>query len=326
VRFKSIKKILFIRSDRLGEFLLSLPAIKLVKNNYPEAQVYLLAKKDNIELVRNIDFVDYFLEYKDSSFSGYLGGFKLARLLTKECIDCVVMLNPRKDFHLAAYLARVPFRVGYDRKWGWCLTKKIEDKKALVQKHEAEYNIDLVSLICDKVSIPQVELPVDRERQKEALQKFVKPGEKFVVIHPFTSNFFKGVEPVFWVELAKRLQAKGESKLLIIGTADEQKQALALERKLNAKNLVGKLPISTTAALLKDHCSCFVGLDSGPMHLASLLGVPVVGLFKVSNPKRWGPSGKPSLVIKEPTQDGFIRRIDDIVSFVVSQSDKTDKK
>jgi ADP-heptose:LPS heptosyltransferase len=129
---KEIKNFLFIRSDRLGEFLLSLPAIKLVRINYPQSKIYLLARKENIKLIKDIYFIDYFLEYKEDIFESYKGAFELSNsILKKENIDCVISLNPKKAFHFASFLAKVPLRVGYDRKWGFCLNRKIKDKKYL---------------------------------------------------------------------------------------------------------------------------------------------------------------------------------------------------
>ena len=138
-----IERIFIIRSDRFGEFLLNLPAIELIKKNFPKSTTYLLAQKQNVELIKGVDFVDRFIEYKSGYFSGFKGSLRLAAILKKEKIDCFVALNSKKEFHFAAYLAGVPLRIGYARKWGWCLNKKIEDKKHLEDKHEVEYNFSI---------------------------------------------------------------------------------------------------------------------------------------------------------------------------------------
>ncbi|MFA5338010.1 MAG: hypothetical protein WC330_06730, partial [Candidatus Omnitrophota bacterium] len=214
---KEIKKIFFIRSDRLGEFLLSLYAIKLVRLNYPDSKIYLLAKKDNIDLIRGIDFADHFIEYKNDVFEGFAGAFNLSKILRKEKIDCVVSLNPKKEFHLASLLAATPLRLGYNRKWGFCLNRKIEDKKHLAQKHEAEYNFDLVKLICKDISVPSLDLPVDSADALGALSGYLNLSQKYIVIHPFSSNPLKQIEVAYWMNLVSALKEKCAGNIVLIG-------------------------------------------------------------------------------------------------------------
>ena len=78
------RNILCIRSDRLGEFILTLPAIKLMRLEFPESKIYCLAQKSNIELVKSVDFIDYFLEYRENYFSGWRGGIAVSFSFKKD--------------------------------------------------------------------------------------------------------------------------------------------------------------------------------------------------------------------------------------------------
>jgi ADP-heptose:LPS heptosyltransferase len=315
---ENLKNILFIRSDRLGEFLLNLAAIKLVKLNYPGSRISLLAKKENLELIRGIDFVDSFIEYQEDDFSGYSGAFKLAKLFKKEAIDCVICLNPKKEFHLAAFLAKIPLRVGYSRKWAFCLNKKIEDRKFLAEKHEAEYNLDLIKFICKNIFIPAVKLAVDNPESLGFLKDEIELGKNYIIIHPFTSNPAKKIEDTFWINLTKEIENKCRKDILLVGSSAEKEESQDFSRQIKAKNLTGRLSLRNLATLLKYNCSVFIGLDSGPMHLAALLRKPVVGLFTVSNPKRWSPFHPNSLVIKIDSSEYLMHKIEDIVKFTCS--------
>jgi ADP-heptose:LPS heptosyltransferase len=314
----NLKNILFIRSDRFGEFLLNLPAIKLVRLNYPKSKILVLAKKENIELIKGLDFVDCFLEYGEAEFSGYSVIFRLAKLFRKEQIDCVICLNPKKEFHLASFLARVRLRLGYNRKWPWCLNKKIEDKKFLADKHEVEYNIDLVKLICKDAFIPEIELPIDSRDSLAFLKEAIDVNKDYIVIHPFTSNPAKEIEHMFWKSLAAEIKKKCNRDILVIGGPQEKEESIDFAKQINAKNVTGRLSMRNLAALLKYNCAVFIGLDSGPMHLAALLKKPVVGLFTVSSPKRWGPFSSDSLVIRIHSTESLMRQIEDIVKFTCS--------
>jgi heptosyltransferase-3 len=310
-----IKKIFFVRSDRLGEFLLSLFAVKLVKSNYPESSIYLLAKKENIELIRGVDFIDYFLEYEDNVFKGYKGAVNLSRILRKEKIDCLIALNPKKEFHLAPLLALVKLRVGYDRKFGFCLNRKIKDEKYKGVKHEAEYNLDLMRLLCRDVYVPDINLAIDRSDMAKNTGEEAGAAKKYIVIHPFTSNPSKKIDTDFWTELCRRLKHSCERDIAIIGSKDEMNEGAQLAQNTGAENLTGKLSLRNLAAFLKYNCDVFIGLDSGPMHLASMFKLPVVGLFKASDCRRWAPFNTRSLIVQSKTDDGFKQKIEDIVKF-----------
>ncbi|MFA5008024.1 MAG: glycosyltransferase family 9 protein [Candidatus Omnitrophota bacterium] len=312
------KNIFIIRSDRLGEFLLSLPAIKLVKINYPNSKIYLLAQRNNIDLIRGVDFVDEYVDYEENLFKGYKGALRLSKILGKEKIDCVISLNPKKEFHMAAMFSLAKLRLGYDRKFGFCLNRKIKDEKYKNAKHEAEYNLDLIKLLCKDVYIPEINLTVDNNNMLKGLSGELDITKKYVIIHPFTSNPSKKIEDGFWMSLVNRLKNSCAKDIVIIGSKDEISKSVELADRFKVINLTGKLSLRNLATLLKYNCSVFIGLDSGPMHLASMLRVPVIGLFKTSNSKRWRAFNTQALILENKTDEGLKQKIDDIIKFTCS--------
>jgi ADP-heptose:LPS heptosyltransferase len=311
---EKIEKILFLRCDRLGEFLLSLPAIKLVRENYPQAKICLMAAQDNIVLAKNVDFIDFFYDY-DKCYRGYRGALRLAKFFKKEKFDCVVALHPQKEFHLASFFAGVKVRVGYNRKCGFCLTHTILDKKDQALKNEMEYNIDLVKLICPSVSLLKVDLNPDLNDDISFLKDKIDLNEKYIVFHPFTSDPKKLIGDEFWRILSQAVREKLGREIVIIGSAAEKKESLRYEGLLKAKSLAGQFNLNELAVFLKRNCRFFIGLDSGPMHLAAMLDLPACGLFKVSDPKRWGPWGGKVFVAQSRTESGFIDKIEAIIKF-----------
>ena len=138
------------------------------------------------------------------------------------------------------------------------------------------------------------------------------------MIHPFSSNPAKKIKEDFWLSLAERLKGVGANDIVIVGSKEEMGEAEKLSRLLGAKDLTGKLSLRNLAFFLKYNCALFIGLDSGPMHLASMLGLPVVGLFKVSDSKRWGPFNTKSLILENKSEEDLSRRVEDIVKFACS--------
>jgi len=285
---KPIKKILCIRSDRLGEFLLTLPAIRLVKQNFPQAHLVLMAREENTELIRGISYIDSFLSCAPSQ-----GTLKLARALRKERFDMAIIFNPKKQFNAASFLAGIHLRVGYDRKWGFLLNKKIKDLKHLCQCHEIEYNVQLASLVFQsrEKPIPEADLPWnEKERVLELLRRErIADRLPYVVLHPFSSDARKEIDFLFWKSLIERITRQG-STIAIVGLEKEFRQSL-LHSLLDEQclNLCGKLTLRDLGNFLKFFCRFYVGVDSGPFHMASLLGVPFAALFsKKENIARWG--------------------------------------
>jgi len=309
-----MNKILFIRSDRLGEFLLTLPAIQMVKANYPQAKTYLLAARDNVELIRDWPQVDYFWEYK-SSFESFKGALRLAEAIRREKIDCVVVFNPKKIFHAAAFLADAKIRAGYNHKWGFCLNRRLKDRRDLGLKHDVEHNIELAAALCPNVFIPSLELPVDPPQVLDFLKPDLGLLKKYVVIHAFTSNPNKKLPCEFWQALTKRLKKSGLTNIVLIGADAEIEESQALAQQLKANDLCGKLKVRELAAFLKYNCRLFVGLDSGPMHLAAALSLPTIGLFTISNPVRWKPFTKTGLAVKVQSSQDWSQAIEKIALF-----------
>lgn len=308
-----MEKILCIRSDRFGEFLLTLPAIKLIKINYPQSQIFLLAQKENIELIKEVDFIDDYLIYEEKKYKGFFGALKLAKVFRRYNFKKAIIFNPKKEFHLSTFLANIPLRVGYDRKWGWCLNKKIADKKFLCLKHEVEYNVELAGLICKDKFIPEITLPVELPSSLDFIG--LDKSKKFILLCPFSSNPSKMIENIFWEKLIEKIK-NFNTHIAVIGAKEEEKEGLNIATKLNIYNFAGKLSLKNLATLLKYYCSVLIGVDSGPIHLCSMLKIPTVALFKTSNSFRWGPYKNKSLVVEGKNLGDFLEKIDLISSFI----------
>lgn len=285
-----IKNILAVRNDRFGEFLLNIPAFRALKETFSRAKLTVITAPEVEGLARRIPFIDEVTT-----------GIPALR---RKNFDIAVMLNPSKEFNIRAYLSGIPIRVGYDRKWGFLLTHKIKDKKHLGEKHEVEYNLELVGLIGaqaqDKrlcLSLPEIASPFT----SFGARNDTTPA---VALHPWTSDPIKQWPIERFRELALRLGQEAGIKVVIIGGRVEARRQGDLFSGLgnNVINFSGKTTLPELAALLEG-CRMLVSCDSGPMHLACCVGTPVVALFRNDIPaksaKRWGPWGKGHTVIEK---------------------------
>jgi lipopolysaccharide heptosyltransferase II len=301
---ENIKSILVVRNDRFGEFLLNIPALRALKETFTNAKIIIVADPYNRELVEAIPFIDEIIEWSQDRHT-FLSRLRMLALLKKKKIDLAIMLNPSKEFNIYTYLAGIPRRVGYDRKWGFLLTDKIKDKKYLADKHEVEYNLELVRGLGAKTTDKTLSIKIDDDIIKNLLKEFkLEDQTGLVALHPWTSDPIKKWPTRNFYELANRLVMEQNLKVVIVGSIDNLRESKEFFNDSNSKiiNLTGKTTLKQLAVLL-EKCKLLISGDSGPVHLAACVGTPVIALFSNNlagkTAKRWGPWGKGHVVIEK---------------------------
>lgn len=304
----------FVRTDRLGETVLTLPAIDALRAARPQGHLRLMVHPSVRELFDGYPHVDEVVA--EPPAAGLVGrAWSLSRLWRRWDVDVIIISNAKKEYHLAAWLAGIPVRVGYDRKWGRLLTHRIPDERPLGEQHEVEYNIALLaSLGISSALPPLLRLPVEETRARHMAQQLegwrVQQADRLIAIHPWTSNPRKQWPLNRFHALARELGDQPDIRLLLIGGEAERAQmagwpADAGPREGRVIDAVGRLSLPELAACLQ-RVRVLVTNDSGPMHVAAAVGTPVVALFGTgdpgSHPRRWGPWGSGHTVIHKPLE------------------------
>lgn len=298
---KDYSRILVVRTDRIGDVLLSTPVLKALRDKYPEAYIAMMVSpyaKDIVEANPNLDKVIIF--DKDTKHRGWLRSYKFAMNLKKQNFDLAIILHPTNRVHLITFFAGISKRVGYDRKLGFLLTDKIKHTKQFGEKHELEYNLDLVRYLGIEPKDKTLYMPIRKESEEFVDELFkkegLKPQDKLLAIHPGASCPSKIWPAERFAEAAEKLAEKYHFKILIVAGPKDAAVAEAVQRKMHLAptNLAGKTSVSQLASVLK-RCTLFISNDSGPVHVASAVGTPVISLFGRAqaglSPKRWEPVG-----------------------------------
>ncbi len=305
---REISRILFIRTDRIGDVLMNLPAIRLLRQTFPKAWITLLLDKSVADLLKNHPDLDEVLEV---DAAGLKKDWKARRQLTGKVkharFDLAVVSNPDKFLHSLTFFARIPRRIGYDRKWGFFLNKKMADCKDNAARHEIDLNLELVSLASDKAWDGELRLPIDEKaagRMKDLLERNWPKDAEIIAIHPGTSNPQKRWPMERFVELGKMIV--GAYCIAVIGGEEEKGLGEYLAKEIGGVDFTGQLSLKELTALL-GRCQALVSSDSGPVHVAWMSGTPVVALYAKnvpgSNPARWGPRDGKSEVIYKPLSE-----------------------
>ena len=322
---EQVRRVLWIRTDRLGETLLNLPAVAALHASLPSAKLTLLVHPSMPSLLEALPWMDRALAF-DHAVGGlwWRRAFTLARQLRSFQFDAVVVSNPKKELHLAVWLAGIPCRVGYDRKWAQLLTHRVPDRKSLGERHEVEYNLDLAKAVIDApmpAPLPQWQLPPFEREQGEVLQLLEQHGipssESFIAVHPWTSNPLKQWPPTRFQALIRALSQR--LPIVVIGGPEERVriQEVLPSALPRVAELVGRLSLRQLAALLQ-RARLLVSNDSGPVHLAAAVNARTVVLFGTSDPatgpRRWGPWGVGHAILHKPSMNDIT--VDEVVAAV----------
>ncbi|MFC1594380.1 lipopolysaccharide heptosyltransferase II [Candidatus Omnitrophota bacterium] len=298
----SPKKILIIRTDRIGDVLLSTPVIKAVRKFYPDAYIAMMVRPYAREIVEGNPFLNDVIVYdKFGAQKSWLGSAKFARALASRKFDCAVILHPTSRVNLMTFFAGIPVRVGYNRKCGFLLTHKLRDTKHLGEKHESQYSLDVIRAIGIPVEDNEICMPLKKESEEWAegflASNSILPGDRVFALHPGASCPSKLWPLERFSELANRLINDLQAQIIIVSGP----QDVALAQKVIGSisgpviDLAGKTTISQLASIVK-RCAVFISNDSGPVHIATAVGTSTISIFGRKqpglSPKRWGPLGK----------------------------------
>ncbi|MDP8215730.1 MAG: glycosyltransferase family 9 protein [Candidatus Kaelpia imicola] len=298
-------RILLSRTDRIGDLLLTTPAIEAVRDKFPNTYICFLSSSKTKALLKDNPYIDEIIGLdKDKNHKGILGFLRLLREIKKKKFDLVIHFHPTNRNHLLSFFGGIPKRAGYDCKLGLFNNIRVEHKKQEGKESEAEYNFDLLEKIgIDKVSLNQFVTPdrdalewVDNELQSKNIARFI-------VIHPGASCKSKLWDLENFVELSKRIKLENNLEVVFILGPDDEELKDRLNQCLDSGlYLYCDITLERLVALIS-RASFMISNDSGPMHIADSLCKPLIVIFGRNQAglsyRRWGPLGENAKVIYE---------------------------
>ncbi|MCK9572901.1 MAG: lipopolysaccharide heptosyltransferase II [Candidatus Omnitrophica bacterium] len=298
------KRILIMRTDRLGDVILSTPVIASLRKFYPNSHIAFLCRPYTKEIVEDNPYLDEIIIYdKAKEHKSILASIKFCFALRKRKFDTVFILNPNNRSNIIAFFAGIPERIGLNRKMGWLLTQPIEDRKHEGKKHETEYTLDVLRAAGIPITEKHICFTIKTESEKKINNLLSMHGIKdnsLMVIHPSASCPSKRWPEDYFIKLVKLANEKTNLKVIVISAQDEKKFADRLVGEKGVIDLRGILSISDIGALLK-RSNLFISNDSGPVHVAASLNCPLISIFGRNDPGlspvRWRPLGEKSFYI-----------------------------
>ncbi|HEV2196458.1 MAG TPA: lipopolysaccharide heptosyltransferase II [Candidatus Acidoferrum sp.] len=294
-------KILIRATNWVGDAIMALPALRAIRGKFPEAEIAILARPYVADIYRNQEICNWLIAYDSQvKHAGVFGRERLAAELRAQKFDVALLLQNAFDAAWLVWRAGIPERIGYVRDGrGFLLTKPIPvPKTGHIPPHEKFYYLELLRRVGWIDVLPAesfISLNVSEESRHRAeeflAQSGVRPHSLRIAIGAGASyGSAKCWPPSRFAELANRLQTESDADVILFGTAAEAAVTRAISSELHKPgiDLTEKTSIADLPALLSQ-CHLFIGNDSGAMHVAAGVGLPVVAVFGPTDPYGTAP-------------------------------------
>ncbi len=289
-------RILIVRTDRLGDVVLTLPMARAIKRALPSSYVAFLAREYTQPILdRSPDVDEVFTVGPDDSLR------ELIRIFRTAGTDVVFFPSPRFRLVFAAWLARIPKRIGTGYRWySFLFTDRISEHRKTAERHEAEYNLRMLSLL--GISVPIHELPniLLLKPEREAVDEWLvtnlgNSSTKFAVLHVTNGGSTPAWPAQNFVELGRRIVEQYGMTIILTGLRRERMVLEGLASSIGTGNafVFAGHSLPELGALL-ERASVVVASSTGPGHLAAALEATTVGLFSLPpalSKDRWGFRG-----------------------------------
>ena len=313
---KNPTRILIIRTDRIGDVVLTTPALKAIRQAYSHAHVTLMVSPLTKDLVEGHPYInDLIIDDQLGLYRGFIGFLQLCRKIRQGQYDVAVILHTKNRYNWACFLAGVPCRIAYkNEKGGFLLTDPIHDERSLGYKHESEYCMDVAVHLGAKpleLTPSIVQSPQAESWANQWFKEHVPDSFQLIVLHPGASDQTKCWPIENFIALPDKLSNVYLTKIAIIGSGPTSLLAKEIIKKSRVPvlDLTDQCTLAQTAALLR-RSTLLISNDSGPVHVAAAVGCMVVNLFLRNQPginaKRWQPLAKQAITLINKDEDAVI--------------------
>ena len=294
-------KILIRATNWVGDAIMALPALRAVRKRFPEAEIAIVGRPYVADIYRDQEICNQLIPYDPKGLhAGFSGRERLAAKLREQKFDVALLLQNAFDAAWMAWRANIPERIGYARDGrSFLLTKAVPlPRHGEIPAHEKFYYLELLRRAGWLDSVQDetfIGLHVSEEKRRSADEFLCKAGVRrgalrIAIGAGASYGSAKCWPPPRFAEVANRLQSEVDADVILFGTAAEASVATAISSEMRRTpiDLTGKTTIADLPALLSQ-CHLFIGNDSGAMHVAAAVGLPVVGVFGPTDPEGTSP-------------------------------------
>lgn len=307
---ENIKKIIVSRTDNLGDVILTLPLITHIRKNFPNAEVTFLIKKYVHDLIKDYPGIDKFAFIDELNSSS-----ELRKFFQVGNYDIMFNVFPRFELALAAFLLGVKVRIGTGYRWySYLYNKRNHEHRKTAEKHEAEYNLNLLKTVVHKKDFPiefHFEISENDIRNLSAkLKDKLDLNSDFIIVHIPSKGSAATFPRKKFAEYINRFNSEFKNvKVIFTGVDGEEDDINSVINKIEDKNNIVNLCALFTLSELKALISkskLFISNSTGPIHIAGALNKNIIGFYPHHLPAsktRWKPLSKNAIIFEPEVED-----------------------
>ncbi len=301
------RNILIVRTDRIGDVVLSLPMAELIKKHYPGCKITFLLRNYTESLAADHPYIDEILLIKQNN--GEVSVNENIKLIKEKKFDTSILVYPTFKSALILFLSGIQNRIGTGYRWySFLFNNKIYEHRKYAEKHELEFNVNLLTKLGIKEEINKKNVSFNLQVNKQAEKKVDKilkergiiPAAKpLIIIHPGSGGSAIDLPIPKFSRLVSKI-GSGLNSLIVITGSREEYDICSEAAADKAYNLAGLFNLSELTALISK-ADLFISNSTGPIHIAAALGIPTIGFYpKIlsCSAERWGPYSEKSRVFK----------------------------
>ena len=304
------KNILIVRTDRIGDLILTLPLAGLIKKQYPDSRVSFLVREYTKNIVSNHPYVDEVIVLKESD--GNVPLFENVNIIKQKKFDTCIVVYPRFKISLIVFFSGIKNRIGTGYRWySFLFNRKVYEHRKNAERHELEYNVNLLEKLGVKTNISDSSVSYDFRVDESSLQNVIRIliDEKIdlqkpiIIVHPGSGGSSIDLSINKFAELVRKLD-EDNYQVILTGSKNEIELCEKIKSSNKVKNLAGRFNLDELTALISKSVM-FISNSTGPIHIAAALGKYTVGFYpKIisCSQARWGPYTNKKLVY-EPQID-----------------------
>lgn len=287
---RTIKNLCILRLSALGDATHVVPVIRALQDHLPEAKITWIIGKLEHKLLADLDGVEFIVFDKRGGWSAIKA---LRHELRDRRFDALFHMQIAARANLLSRMIRSPIRLGWDvarsRDFHQHFTR--QRIAEVPYQHQVQGFLEFPRAIGIPVETPRWDLPIKR-KAKEWVTGQLNSEQPLLVISPCSSHELRNWRSEYYAEVADYAINELGMQVVLSGGPSELELQVGNEIEAAMKspclNLVGKDTLEQSKAMLA-HADLVISPDSGPAHIASALGTPVIGLYAATWSKRSGP-------------------------------------
>ncbi len=302
------ERILVLRMSGVGDVLWTTPLLRAIRRGYPSARIHYVVRRSCAEVLKNNPDVDELLVYGGGGLREQAAFLReIGRRRCDLCIDLVG--TPRTAVQSLASGAR--HRVGFDFGYRRLFYNKVLSAREANYGHEVEFNLFVLRHLGIGEAGRELVFNLDAEeirfRERFRADSGHEATGKLIGLLPTGGWACKRWPAANYAELGRRrIAAEGERFLVFWGSPAEERDARKIAEGIGPRAAPAPRTTLRQMAALLSGCAAVVGNDTGPLHIATALGVPVVSFYGPTSPMAQGPWGKGHRVLRDESLDCLV--------------------